>query len=116
MNSAQRLPPRLVAHAGELVDVTALRLPDIIAPGLAVLFVGFNPSVYAALRGHYYARPGNRFYHLLHRAGLDPWALPDPGRAVPGRPLWVEPPSLLDNLHHPGRPQQDLGVRHGMQQ
>jgi TDG/mug DNA glycosylase family protein len=65
-------PPRLVAHDGGVVDVTALRLPDIIAPGLAVLFVGFNPSVYAALRGHYYARPGNRFYHLLHRAGLTP--------------------------------------------
>ncbi len=72
MNPAQDLPPRLVAHAGELVDVTALRLPDIIAPGLAVLFVGFNPSVYAALRGHYYARPGNRFYHLLALAGLTP--------------------------------------------
>ncbi len=72
MNPTQGLPPRLVAHEGEVVDVTALRLPDIIAPGLAVLFVGFNPSVYAALRGHYYARPGNRFYHLLALAGLTP--------------------------------------------
>ena len=70
MSSPPVVPPRLVAHEGGLVDVTSLRLPDIIAPGLAVLFVGFNPSVYAALRGHYYARPGNRFYHLLHRAGL----------------------------------------------
>ena len=72
MNPAPGLPARLVAHEGEVVDVTALRLPDIIAPGLAVLFVGFNPSVYAALRGHYYARPGNRFYHLLAFAGLTP--------------------------------------------
>ncbi|MDP9373591.1 MAG: mismatch-specific DNA-glycosylase, partial [Chloroflexota bacterium] len=65
-------PPRPVAWEGGTVDVTALRLPDIIAPDLAVLFVGFNPSVISALRGHYYARPGNRFYLLLDRAGLTP--------------------------------------------
>jgi TDG/mug DNA glycosylase family protein len=47
-------------------------LPDIIAPGLDLLFVGFNPSVYSALRGHYYARPGNRFWYLLELAGLTP--------------------------------------------
>lgn len=66
------LPPRLVAWQGQLVDVSARRLPDIIAPDLAVLFVGFNPSVMAGLTGHYYARPGNRFWSLLHRAGLTP--------------------------------------------
>lgn len=49
-----------------------LRLADIIAPDLALLVVGFNPSVYSAVRGHFYARPGNRFYLLLHRAGLTP--------------------------------------------
>lgn len=66
------LPPRLVIHEGREIDVSRLRLADIIAPGLAVLFVGFNPSVYAALHGHFYARPGNRFYQLLHQAGLTP--------------------------------------------
>lgn len=45
-------------------------LPDIIAPGLTLLFVGFNPSVYSAQRGHYYARPSNRFWPLLALAGL----------------------------------------------
>lgn len=53
-------------------EIAALRLPDIIAPGLAVLFVGFNPSVISAVRGHYYARPGNRFWPLLALAGLTP--------------------------------------------
>jgi TDG/mug DNA glycosylase family protein len=47
-------------------------LPDIIAPGLDLLVVGFNPSVYSAQRGHYYARPGNRFWYLLELAGLTP--------------------------------------------
>lgn len=66
------LPARFAEWEGRTIDVSALRLPDIIAPDLAVLFVGFNPSVYAALRGHYYARPSNRFYPLLHHAGLTP--------------------------------------------
>lgn len=68
-----------VAPAADLVALVpyALRhplpgLPDIIAPGLDLLFVGFNPSVYSAQRGHYYARPGNRFWHLLAMAGLTP--------------------------------------------
>jgi len=52
--------------------IAALRLPDIIAPGLDLLFVGFNPSVISAVRGHYYARPGNRFWTLLALAGLTP--------------------------------------------
>jgi TDG/mug DNA glycosylase family protein len=54
------------------VDVAALRLPDIIAPGLDLLIVGFNPSVYSAIHGHFYARPGNRFWLLLALAGLTP--------------------------------------------
>jgi TDG/mug DNA glycosylase family protein len=52
--------------------VSELRLADIIAPGLDLLFVGFNPSVYSAIHGHFYARPGNRFWILLALAGLTP--------------------------------------------
>ena len=47
-------------------------LPDIIGPGLAVLFVGFNPSVHSSRRGHFYAGPGNQFWRLLALAGLTP--------------------------------------------
>ena len=54
------------------VDVSALRLADLIAPDLDLLFVGFNPSVYSAIHGHFYARPGNRFWLLLGLAGLTP--------------------------------------------
>lgn len=45
-------------------------LPDYLAPGLAVVFVGFNPGETSARLGHYYAYPGNRFYWLLWQAGL----------------------------------------------
>lgn len=45
-------------------------LPDYLAPGLRVVFVGFNPGETSARVGHYYAYPGNRFYWLLWQAGL----------------------------------------------
>lgn len=53
-------------------EIAALRLPDIIGPDLDLLFVGFNPSVISAVRGHFYARPGNQFWPLLALSGLTP--------------------------------------------
>ena len=45
-------------------------VPDVIAPGLKVLFVGINPSLYSAAIGRHFARPGNRFWPVLHGAGF----------------------------------------------
>jgi TDG/mug DNA glycosylase family protein len=47
-------------------------VPDVIAPGLSVLFVGINPGLYSAAVGHHFARPGNRFWPALHEAGFTP--------------------------------------------
>ena len=47
-------------------------LRDVLAAGLDVLFVGINPSLMSAARGHHFARPGNRFWPALHLAGLTP--------------------------------------------
>jgi double-stranded uracil-DNA glycosylase len=47
-------------------------LPDVIAPGLRVLFVGINPGLYSAAIGHHFGRPGNRFWPALARAELTP--------------------------------------------
>jgi TDG/mug DNA glycosylase family protein len=52
--------------------MSAKPLPDVIAQGLDVLFCGINPSLLSAERGHHFARPGNRFWPALHRAGLTP--------------------------------------------
>ena len=41
-----------------------------IAPGLRVLFVGINPGLYSGAVGHHFARPGNRFWRVLHAAGF----------------------------------------------
>ena len=45
-------------------------VPDIIATGLKVLFCGINASLYSAAVGHHFARPGNRFWKTLYRAGF----------------------------------------------
>jgi TDG/mug DNA glycosylase family protein len=45
-------------------------VPDVIAPGLRVLFCGINPGLYSAAVGHHFARPGNRFWPTLHAAGF----------------------------------------------
>jgi TDG/mug DNA glycosylase family protein len=45
-------------------------VPDVIGPGLRVLFCGINPSLYSAAVSHHFARPGNRFWPALHAAGF----------------------------------------------
>ena len=45
-------------------------LPDILAPGLDVLFCGINPGLYSAAIGYHFARPGNRFWSALHASGF----------------------------------------------
>lgn len=59
-------------------------LPDIQAPGLAVLFCGTAPGRVSAGAGHYYANPGNRFWALLAETGLTPRRLrPDEDHLLP---------------------------------
>jgi TDG/mug DNA glycosylase family protein len=56
-------------------ELTAARdklLPDVVAPGLAVLFSGINPGLYSAATGYHFARPGNRFWPALHQSGFTP--------------------------------------------
>ena len=45
-------------------------LPDYLAPGLDIVLVGINPGAYSVRAGHYYARPGNRFWNAANQAGL----------------------------------------------
>lgn len=46
------------------------KVPDIIAPGLDVLFCGINPGLYSGATGHHFARPGNRFWPALYASGF----------------------------------------------
>lgn len=56
----------------ELRQYAGCTVPDIIAPGLTVLFCGINPGLYTAATGHHFARPGNRFWPALYRGGFTP--------------------------------------------
>jgi len=47
-------------------------LPDILEPGLSVIFCGINPGIRAASTGHHFAGRGNRFWRAVHLAGFTP--------------------------------------------
>lgn len=47
-------------------------LPDVLAPGLAVVFCGTAAGTRSAREGAYYAHPGNLFWRALHEAGFTP--------------------------------------------
>ncbi len=61
-------PEELRAAAGRAI-------PDVVAHGLDVLFCGINPSLWSGAVGHHFARPGNRFWRVLHGAGFSPEVL-----------------------------------------
>ncbi len=67
MTTVVRKPTRVA-----LAAATARTVPDVIAPGLRVLFCGINPGLYTAAIGHHFGRPGNRFWPVLHDAGFTP--------------------------------------------
>jgi TDG/mug DNA glycosylase family protein len=84
-------PPAFRPPTAEEVAAAADRtIPDLVGPGLRVLFSGINPSLYSAATGHHFARPGNRFWPALHRAGFTPrllhpseqWTLPELGLGI----------------------------------
>lgn len=53
-----------------VADRTPSAVPDVLAPGLRVVFCGINPGrVSAAARAHF-ANPRNDFWRLLHAAGF----------------------------------------------
>jgi len=62
---ASRRPTR-----ADLLAAAGRTLPDLIAPGLQVLFCGINPGLYSAWVGHHFARPGNRFWPALFASGF----------------------------------------------
>lgn len=45
-------------------------VPDLVGPGLRLLFVGINPGLWTAATQTHFAHPGNRFYPALLRGGV----------------------------------------------
>src|SRR3972149_389287 len=71
-------PQRLLRPGRARYDPTAMTattpraLPAFLRPRLSVVFVGINPGLESARRGHHYAGPGNHFWPLLYEAGFVP--------------------------------------------
>jgi TDG/mug DNA glycosylase family protein len=74
-----------VAGSGE-----GLTIPDVVKPGLRVLFCGINPGLMSGALGQHFARPGNRFWKVLHLSGFtervlapsEQWSLLDRGIGI----------------------------------
>lgn len=65
MTSSRPTRAQLAAAAGTSI-------PDLLEPGLDVLFCGINPGLYSGATGYHFARPGNRFWPALHASGFTP--------------------------------------------
>ncbi|MET8357525.1 G/U mismatch-specific DNA glycosylase [Micromonospora sp. NPDC005171] len=67
---AERAGPARRPTAQEVAAAAGRGLPDIIGPGLRVLFCGYNPGLYSAAVWEPFARRGSRFWPALHGAGF----------------------------------------------
>ena len=54
----------------ELQNFRDVSVPDLVGPGLKLLFVGINPGLWTAATQTHFAHPGNRFYPVLRLAGI----------------------------------------------
>jgi TDG/mug DNA glycosylase family protein len=54
----------------ELESFRDATVPDLVGPGLKLLFVGINPGLWTAATQTHFAHPGNRFYPALRLAGI----------------------------------------------
>ncbi len=56
-------------------------VPDVLAPGLDVVFCGINPGFHSDAKAVHFANPRNDFWRLLHAAGFTP-RLVDPSEQL----------------------------------
>jgi TDG/mug DNA glycosylase family protein len=74
----------------ELLASYGTTIPDLGRPGLGVLLVGINPSLWSGWAGRHFARPGNRLWRTLHEAGFtDRQLAPDDLAAIEAAGLGV---------------------------
>jgi double-stranded uracil-DNA glycosylase len=53
-------------------EPTISAVPDVLCPGLRVVFCGINPGRVSAAAAAHFANPRNDFWRLLHAAGFTP--------------------------------------------
>jgi TDG/mug DNA glycosylase family protein len=57
-------------RAADLQQFHGRTVDDLIGPDTRLLIVGINPGLWTAAVNAHFARPGNRFWPAMHRAGL----------------------------------------------
>jgi len=68
-----RYPFQGVATLPNTTDrLTESAVPDVLAPGVRLVFCGINPGYASAAAGAAFANPRNDFWRLLHAAGFTP--------------------------------------------
>ena len=60
------------SHARDPIVRPVSAVPDVLGPGLTVVFCGINPGRASSEAGAHYANPRNDFWRLLHDAGFTP--------------------------------------------
>src|SRR3989442_10372950 len=88
---ATRRPPRRV-------------IPDVLAPGLHVVFCGINPGRVSAAARMHFANPRNDFWRLLHAAGFTPRLL----MPAEQRDLMTHGCGITNSAHRPTAGSGDL--------
>jgi len=54
------------------VSAAPTAVPDVLGPGLDVVFCGINPGFHSDAKAAHFANPRNDFWRLLHAAGFTP--------------------------------------------
>jgi TDG/mug DNA glycosylase family protein len=87
MSDPSMAQPPTRAELEAAYDVT---IPDLVGPGVRVLLVGINPSLYSGWTGRHFARPGNRLWRTLQEAGFtDTLLRPDETDAIAAAGLGI---------------------------
>jgi len=82
VNDVAKRPP----NSESASEPVQLILPDVLAPGLRIVFCGTAAGNVSAARGCYYAHPQNKFWRTLAAVGLTPHRLDPPEFAI--LPRW----------------------------
>lgn len=83
----------------ELAGYAGATVGDLLPDRLRLLFVGINPGLWTAAVDAHFARPGNRFWPALHRAGILPRVVDvSRGMAAEDRAILVDRGIGITNL------------------
>ncbi|HEX7739767.1 MAG TPA: mismatch-specific DNA-glycosylase [Marmoricola sp.] len=83
----------------ELESFRDAEVPDLVGPGLQLLFVGINPGLWTAATRTHFAHPVNRFYPALYAGGITPTPIdPAAGMTDADRTLMIERGIGITNL------------------